>query len=34
MVRFANVLVGEDARRLGFDSTVGDLHRDVVPRHV
>ena len=34
VVRFANVLVGEDARRLGFESTVGDLRRDVVPRHV
>ena len=30
-MRFANVLVGEDARRLGFESTVGDLRRDVVP---
>jgi hypothetical protein len=34
VVRFANVLVGEVARRLGFESTVGDLRRDVVPRHV
>ena len=33
-MRFANVLVGEVARRLGFESTVGDLRRDVVPRHV
>jgi len=34
VVRFANVLVGEDARRLRFESTFGDLRRDVVPRHV
>jgi len=24
----------EDARRLGVESSVGDLRRDVVPRHV
>ena len=34
VVRFANVLVGEDARRLRVESSVGDLRRDVVPRHV
>ena len=33
-MRFPNVLVGEDVRRLGVESTVGDLRRDVVPRHV
>jgi len=31
-VRFANVRVGEDARRLGVESTVGELRRDVVGR--
>jgi hypothetical protein len=34
VVRFANVLVAEDARPLGVESTVGDLRRDVMPRHV
>jgi hypothetical protein len=32
VVRFANVLVGEVARRLGFESTVGDLRRDAVTK--